>query len=271
MNRSKGIVLYCLQLQEYICRMIDIYYPFFQREASWEELRYSLRSIEKNLLFPFRVVIVGDLPEWINLETVLHIPHERIEGITENTLYDAITKLLIFCHHPDTSHHFIRMYDDIYVLKPVDLATIGQYKAMYPFSKIPLREGTWWHQLYHTVEVLSNKGYEGYNTETHLPEMFNKENMKWVINSYSALQKRLLTSTLYFNTFFPFSKPLLFSKDFAIQFYNNEDGPFYTTSEGDLQSKCQGKTYLNHNDGGLNDNLKSFISSTFPTPSRFER
>jgi hypothetical protein len=250
--------------------MIDVYYPYFEAESTWQELRYSLRSIEQNFKFDYRVVIVGDLPKWVNPDSVLHIPHQRIEGITQNTLYDAITKLLIFCNHPDTSLHFLRMYDDIYILKEVDLPTVGQFKAMYPFSQVPARDGTWWDQLYRTIDTLRAKGYEGYNTETHLPELFNKENMSWIISAYSALENRLLTSTLYFTTFFPFSKPLLFSKEFAIQFYNNIDGPFYTSSEGDLTAKCQGKTYLNHNDAGLNENLKKTIHSLFPVKSRFE-
>ena len=104
--------------------MIDVYYPFFEREANWHELRYSLRSIEKHFKFDFRVVITGDLPSWINPDSVLHIPHQRIEGIVQNTLYDAITKQLLFCQHPLTSSYFIRMYDDIYLLGFTDPSKI---------------------------------------------------------------------------------------------------------------------------------------------------
>ena len=250
--------------------MVDVYYPFFEREAAWQELRYSLRSIEKFFKFDFRVVIVGDLPTWVDPGSILYIPHERTEGVQENTLYDAITKQLLFNAHPDTSLHFIRMYDDIYLLKDVDLADVGHFKAMYPFDQVPQRTGTWWNQLYNTLEAVRSKGYPGWNTETHLPELFNKEKMQWIINAYGALEKRLLTSSLYFNTFFPNSQPLLFSKDFAIQFYDNIDGPYYTSSDGDLAEKCRGKTYLNHNNAGLNDNLKDFLSKSFPAKSRFE-
>ncbi|MCX6266108.1 MAG: hypothetical protein NTW16_01940 [Bacteroidetes bacterium] len=250
--------------------MIDVYYPYFEAESTWQELRYSLRSIEKHFKFDFRVVILGDLPAWINPASILYIPHDRVEGIQENTLYDAITKQLLFNAHPDTSLHFVRMYDDIYILRDVDLITVGQFKAMYPFREVPERTGTWWSQLYHTLDVLIAKGYQGWNTETHLPELFNKEKMQWIITTYSALEKRLLTSSLYFNTFFPGAQPQLFSKEFAIQFYDNADGPFYDSSEGDLNKKCKGKTYLNHNNAGLTDNLKNFLKTTFPHKSRFE-
>ena len=250
--------------------MIDIFYPYFETESTWHELRYSLRSIEKHFKFEFRVVIVGDLPQWINPDSVLYIPHARVEGIQENTLYDAITKQLIFNAHPDTSLYFVRMYDDIYILKDVDIIEIGTFKAMYAYDQVPERFGTWWGQLYHTLDVLREKGYPGWNTETHLPELFNKEKLQWVINIYGALEKRLLTSSLYHNTFFPFTNPKLYSKEFAIQFYDNIDNPFYTSSEGDLAEKCQGKTYLNHNNAGLNDNLKHFLFTRFLYKSRFE-
>ena len=250
--------------------MTDIYYPYFEREATWHELRYSLRSIEKHFKFPFRVVIVGDLPDWVDPQFILHIPHERVEGISQNTLYDAITKQSLFNYHFDTSLHFIRMYDDIYILKDVDIVDIATVKAMYSWETIPIREGVWWSQLYATIDILKEKGYSPWNTETHLPELFNKEKLQWIINVYSALEKRLLLSTLYFNTFYPLINPLLFSKDFAIQFYNNIDNRFYTSSEGDLFAKCQGKTYLNHNNAGLNENLQNFLSKTFTQKSRFE-
>jgi hypothetical protein len=162
------------------------------------------------------------------------------------------------------------MYDDIYILRDVDLVDIGQFKAMYSFEDVPVRSGTWWNQLNNTLSTLRAKGYDAWNTETHLPELFNKEKMQWIIKIYSALENRLLTSSLYFNTFFPAARPLLFSKDFAVQCYDNIDGPFYFSSEGDLVERFKGKTYLNHNNAGLNDNLKSFIRTRFLNKSCFE-
>ena len=250
--------------------MIDIYYPFFEREAAWEELRYSLRSLVTYLEFDFRVVIVGDMPAWMNPESVLYIPHERIEHIKENQLYDAITKQLLFCNHPDTSLRFIRMYDDIYLLDDLLLEDLFEPVAMYPYHKVPQRSGTWWDQLYRTIGMLKIKGYPAFNSETHLPELFNKEKMLFVINAYSALDNRLLTSSLYYNTFFPTIEPRWFSKDLAIQFYNDVDDVFYTNSQGDLVEKCKGKKFLNHNDQGLNENLKRFLISRFPQKSEFE-
>ena len=251
--------------------MIDIYYPYFEREARWEELRFSLRSMEQNFRTEFRVWIVGDLPAWINPETVHHIPHRRCEGMPENTTYDAITKLLLFINHPDTSIHFVRMYDDIYMLQPVMISDLTTFRAMFDYTDVPPRDGVWWDQLRRTLDAVIRKGYHGWNTETHLPEFFNKERMKWVIDAYDALSRRLLTSTLYFNTYFVEARPEMWPQCRGIQFYNNVDNDFYTSSTGDVAAKCAGKLFLNHNNAGLNDNLKRFIVASFPHKSRFER
>jgi hypothetical protein len=250
--------------------MIDVYYPYFEREVAWEELRYSLRSLEKNLKEKFKVFIVGDLPSWMNPETVIYIPHSRCEGMKENTTYDAISKLQLYLNHPDAGRSFIRLYDDIYLISKINLYEIGKFKAMFDGSEAPPRTGTWWEQLYRTIRVVKMKGYYGWNTETHFPELFEREKMSWIIKAYDALEKRLLTSTLYFNTFFFNQKPMMFEDCHGIQFYNNENNRFYTSSDGDLEKKCKGKIYLNHNNAGLNDNLKQFLMNRFPDKSKFE-
>ena len=95
--------------------------------------------------------------------------------------------------------------------------------------------------------------------------------MRFVIDAYHALERRLLTSTLYYNTFYFNCHPKLFQDCNAIQFYNNENSRFYTSSSGNIQDKCEGKIYLNHNNAGLNDNLKKFIMKRFPVKSPFEK
>jgi hypothetical protein len=251
--------------------MVDVYYPYFHREAVWEELRYSIRSLEKHLKEEFRLWIVGDLPEWLDLDAIYFMNHKRCEGMDQNTVFDAIQKLLLYLNHPNAAEQFIRMYDDIYLLDDVDLLEIGKFKAMYPYDKIPKRYEKWWGQLYRSVDAVRLKGYPGWNTETHLPELFYRDKMKWIIDTYKALERRLLTSTLYFNAFFAGQEPILFKDCRGIQFYNNQDNEYYTSSKGDLDEKCKGMLYLNHNNAGLNDNLKSFLQHRFPDKSRFEK
>jgi hypothetical protein len=247
--------------------MVDVYYPYFQRAAKWHELKYSLRSIEKHFKFDFQVWIVGDLPDWI--KNVRHIPHDRCHGMPENTTYDAITKLLLFLNNPEAKCCFIRMYDDMYLLKDVSLDDISVPKYM-P-GPIPNLKTTWISQLNRTIDAVKKRGYPGINTETHLPERFDTDMMKEVISSYSAIKNRLLTSTLYHNTFFKADELVPINKEMAVQFYDNRDGVIKVSNVGDIAGKCENRTYLNHNNGGLNVFIQRFIANKFPCKSSFEK
>lgn len=250
--------------------MIDVFYPYLESASTWQELRYSLRSLEKNLKAEFRVWIVGDLPTWIR--NVNHIPHIRSQVDWNICIYDAVSKMYAFCNHPQTSERFIRMYDDICLIGPVDEAYVSKIKAMYDWGKVnECNYSVWYQQLNESMKAVIKKGYHGWNHETHFPEVFEKNWMLTVIGMYMARERRLLTSTLYYNTIFPDVFPEVFDRDRGdgIQFFG-KDSQFYHSSNGYLKSKCDGRKYLVYNDEGLNDNLKSFIEWMFPDPSRFE-
>ena len=250
--------------------MVEVYYPYFQKASRWEELRYSLRSVGLNLKEEFSVCIVGDLPEWC--QNVTHIPHQRCEDMMENQTFDAISKLQLFCQHLPQQQGFMRMYDDIYLLQPVILKEIQVFKALYDWPGVDRQcYLTWNLQLIRSLEAVMAKGFHGWMTETHLPEYFEKDKMLFVIEDYHALENRLLTSTLYHNTYFPSEDPFMVSDDYATLFYDNRDEKNHKSSEGDLFLKCRNRLFMNHNDAGLNQNLKDFIQKSFPEKSRFEK
>jgi len=256
--------------------MIDVYYPFFLREAIWEELRYSVRSVCKHLKESFRLVIVGDRPSWLDdHHRCLFLSHHRSEGMPENTTFDAITKLLLYLNG-NRSEEFIRIYDDVCLLSDITRKDIDTPRALFSMSEMPNRGGIWWEQLRRTLEVVAEKrrremsNFPVWNHETHFPECFNADIMLRVIDDFHALKNRLLTSSLYWNTFFPSQNPVMFKKDWAIQFYNNQDAKYYTSSEGDLKKKCSGKHFLNYNNTGLNENLKRFLMQRFPEKCMYE-
>lgn len=93
--------------------MIKIFYPYWAKASRWEELKYSLRSLEKNFKQDFEVWIVGDLPEWVkancaNLDELsekscelqvagcglVHIPYERDDS--KNSLWNTTRMMEVF-------------------------------------------------------------------------------------------------------------------------------------------------------------------------------
>lgn len=249
--------------------MIDVYYPYFCNESKWEELRFSLRSIDKHLKEEYQVFIVGDCPEWV--QNVHHIPHQRKHDIEETCTYDAVSKLSLYLTRLGKRlTKFIRMYDDIYLLQDVTLKELSTPRAMYDINGFP-KDGKsiWFDQLKRTMLVLQKEGFTTWNTETHLPEVFASEGMKYVIDRFKARENRLLTSTLYFNYFYCNFKPIIEKRTHGAKFYGDSREWNYPP-DADVAACCEGKLFLNHNNAGLTDQLKTFIEQKFPQKSRFE-
>ena len=80
-----------------------------------DDIKYSLRSLDKNFKGKGKVFIVGGRPNWINVNTVTHIYAEDKE---RNKLVNAIHKILIACKDKRISEDFILlMNDDFLFLK----------------------------------------------------------------------------------------------------------------------------------------------------------
>ena len=244
-------------------------------------MRYSLRSLEKFFNEDYEVWIVGDLPEWI--QNVKHIPHQKTEMTNAGATYDAVSKLKLYLNHIDSPDQFLRMYDDVYF---IGARTVNQMQiTRYLFTNNELNSGefasggiVWRDQVFRTTDAVVNRGYPGYMTETHCPEVFEKEKMREIFEMFDPLENRLLTSTLYFNVF-PYELMLKDRKVERALFYGYENDFSYGPVECEpgetrfnrVSRICTGKYYLNHNDDGLDDNLKKFISGMFPYKCRFER
>jgi len=103
-------------------RIIDIIYPNVERFVQWEEMKYSLRSLEKNLIeVKFRVWIVGELPEWVNTDEVNFIP---VEYSGETPRIDILHKHLAVINHQDIGEEYFWMNDDIYLVNTVMYADL---------------------------------------------------------------------------------------------------------------------------------------------------
>ncbi len=254
--------------------MIGVYYPYLESAKKWEELKYSLRGLDRFFGEDFEVWIVGDLPSWI--KGVRHIPHKKTERITSSATYDAVSKLSQYIDNKDSPERFVRMYDDIYFIAERTLADLEVTRYLFSyeeFSSGGCRSGSliWQDQVRKSVEAVRQIGYPGYMTETHCPEVFEKKKMQKVFALFGPLENRLLTSTLYYNVF-PFGRLLKDRKTERALFYGQENDFSYGNLSGSQMDQIlKGKYFLNHNDLGLDNDLKKYICKMFPQKSRFEK
>lgn len=91
-------------------------------QADDEEIRYSIRALEANMLDLAEVFVVGECPDW--LEGVTHIP---AEDKYEEKWRNAMHKTLIACEQEDLSEEFILMNDDFFMCEPFMGAELPYY------------------------------------------------------------------------------------------------------------------------------------------------
>jgi len=144
-----------------------------------EELRYSIRSVAKNMPHE-NIVVVGGKPDWYMGR---FIPVDS--GSSTNKYENTKNNIRQIVASPDISNDFVLMNDDFYVLKPIDQLQyyhngllsnkIAEFTAYTSWS-------TYTNVLTRTMSVLNNLGIQDPLDYTlHVPMMFNKQKLAEVL------------------------------------------------------------------------------------------
>ncbi len=140
-----------------------------------QELKYSLRSIEKYLHGVGDVFIVGVVPKWIT--NVIHIPAKDEVGV-QNRAKNIFTKVMLAVNDERVTNDFLFMNDD-HFLKHDFIA--GEFPYHYreldmvdTINRIKKLE--WWKSLVtNTRDYLIANGKPVKMFDTHCPIIYNKE------------------------------------------------------------------------------------------------
>lgn len=135
-----------------------------------EELRYTLRSIEKN--FPHaRIFICDEVPDWCT--NVIQVPYKGFYGsLKRNRFLNAEERLMCILEDPRLSEDFWYWGDDIYTTIP-----ITQEPPVYHRGVLPRNDNNSAYQtmLTKTRKLLDERFiYRGTNYEVHMPMKMNK-------------------------------------------------------------------------------------------------
>jgi hypothetical protein len=156
----------------YICRAGDN-----------EELRYSIRSVVKNLPHD-NIWVVGQKPKWYT-GNFIEIPDKRIKYVNARNNMKAI------CSSNKISEDFILMNDDFFIMKKVDSldyfygGTLEDKAVRFEsFSML----GSYTRMLYSTLEKLKDIGIKTpLDYELHVPMIFNKKKLRDALKIKSDL------------------------------------------------------------------------------------
>jgi hypothetical protein len=250
-------------------KIIDIVYPNVAHLSQWEELKYSLRSVEKNFRdIPYRVFIVGDMPEWAD-ERIAHIPCPH-SGKTPriDILYkhEAVRKSGLI------GEEYIWMNDDIYFVNPVQYAdfclNVARGSLRSAISHMN-RQTIWGRDNSITLTLLEELKMPSWNYAIHIPHRYEKKKVLKMIEIFNMLERPVVLEQVYYNYWFRDMRPYQASLDIGnnITFSINRPNP----SSSALKSQLQVKKFMNNGEAGMSDTLKLLLKRLFPDRSIFEK
>ena len=251
----------------------SIVIPFFKAEFNSLELRYALRSIEKNLIADNKVIyLIGDKPDWV--KNVIHIACDDISGMDYMKYMDQANKVKIACEQENIGENFIYTYDDIFFINNTTVEELKEIRAIENAEDIDnyLSKSTgsknYCDNSKKTIELLKTLNLPQYDCETHCPRYFNVNIMLKLFEKYKMHKDPYQFSTLYYNIYFQHIKPRLLKKHgdgFKL-------GVYSSFSFEELLSMIGDNKIMNINSSGINDvNIRRLFDYLFVDKSKYEK
>lgn len=236
--------------------MIKIIYPYIH--SKWnEELKYSLRSIEKYFTEPYELWIMGDVPKWLT-GYFIHVPiyNKNFKQVNICRLFDLSQSL----HEQED---FIWMYDDIYLLNKINTNILKTQWVVEDLNNVKNKGTSNWHKkLFRTSDFLTELGYTTFNFECHTPVVFNVSELLLTFKRFKELETWQM-KTAYFN----YNKYIDNLQDVS----KVKVGRYMFNKNVPLPININDMLFLNHDDGGLTPEIKKFLHDKFPHKCKYER
>jgi len=218
------------------------------------EIRYSLRSVFKNVLDLGNIFVVGEFPGW--LQGVSHIPCRDDFGAKWRNAY---MKTRAACENPNISENFLLMNDDFFILEPIKAAEYPYYYSTKILLKNSLKKARFKTTPHLTAARLPVKRKNFLNFAVHRPVRINKK--------------------MYLEMPEPELKMLGFSPRAYYCNYYNLPGVGYR--ERNLQPRCREKDIEKMTKGQTDISMfsmtarspvfQNWIKRKFPNPSAYEK
>lgn len=229
-----------------------------------DELRYLLRSMEKNLKGYDRVFLVTQYcPDWVQGVTVVDVPDKH----TTNKDANLHEKTLETIRRYDVKR-FVWLSDDNAFLTPINASEIPVLHNHRPNAYFYEQPTTKWrNRLRNTLDWAKSRGIELPHTyEVHCPQVFDGEALLKGMEGVDYVSQPGLT---IYTTWRAVTDSWQYSKnqpDYKWTFELPNDESILVMDEAELKSK----PFLGYSDAGAANVLKR-LEKMFPEPSKYER
>lgn len=219
------------------------------RAGENEELRYSIRSAEKNLKFD-NLWIVGSAPDWYT-GNLLSTDPSGVKYVV------ARRNLKALASHEKINNDFILMNDDFFVMKPMEEVEVwhgGRLDAKLKFRMSASPNSAYSHLLYETYNILKrSKMPDALDYELHTPLPMTREGLRNVLG-YGGLWR-----SLYGNLN-------------GIGGEEHKDVKVYSSAVkiANTELDIDNSPYLSTDDGSFSKLRDTLLGDMFSEPSSFE-
>ena len=243
----------------------DVVYPI-GKGSSWKnnELRFSLRSLEKYGINVGKLFIVGELPNFLSGEDITHIKADDRFNPQVNADGNIIEKVLAACADSRLSEDFLFINDDHVLLEPVDLMTIPNFHKgdMNTFHDNYWNLNYWRKRLKRTRDILNEKGLPALHYDCHTPILINRKAFVEMISHFDYQQGIGFTMKSLYGNFIGSDHNRLLTKE--------KKTVFSGLNEANLSFRLLDSEFMAFNDSGLNQALKIWLYQNFEKPSKWE-
>ncbi len=243
-------------------KSIDVVYVL-GKGSNWRnnEIRFSLRALEKNLKGIRKIWIIGEDPGFLKNVTIISHPDEFSQNNADGNI---IRKVLRACQEPTLTENFLFINDDHMIMKPVVAAEIPPYRKM-DLTTCPdsyFQDNSWRGRLWRTKNILLKKGYTTYHYDCHVPIVINKNLFPEVVGRFDYQKDTGYTmKSLYGNVV----------HGSGVQLKGEKVVIFRPYIMGDILKITKNRFFVAYNDEGLKIPMKEWLFKLFPEPSKYEK
>jgi hypothetical protein len=237
-------------------KLIDIVYPLGTGSRhSNNELKFSLRSVEKHLTGWNKVWIIGEFPRWGN---------KQLKYIATDFKYEKalniLEKLKIACECAEISDDFLYMNDDHIFLENCDAATYPNYYSNEAKDEI-LKNRPFVDPYVEMIKKTDSFMFGMKYYDIHKPIIINKKKFLGMYDNiyFHGHKNGLLIKSMYgyFN---------------EIEGKKTTDCILRTAEDGKkIAEKVKGNDLFSFHDEAICDALKRYLDENYPVKSQFEQ
>ena len=242
-------------------KLEDMDIVYVVKDAAYnDELKYSLRSVEKN--FPHkRVIFYGGKVVGIHPDKQVVVKQEG------KRKWDRVRNMLrMIAENDEITEDFVLFNDDFFVMRPVDtLPYFSDEDLSNLCTRIEIKNGylptPYTTELKHTIVALKENNLPVYNYELHRPIIFNRKRLLDVIEKFSNARG---TRSLYANML------ITEESDYSAQFWFPDDEDVKIFKLDVLPP--EDADYVSTEDRAFNEGLAGkFLRDKFPDKSKWEK